>query len=77
MLYARRVELAEDVAYSLKTPFSQATRSHPGKKSYEPKAMNETMLPIIRKKSITISRTQYRTTPIHTLISTKKKRMRT
>ena len=39
MLYARCVGLAKNVAYPL-------TRSHLGKaKSYEPKALNETMLP--------------------------------
>ena len=74
MLYARRVGLVEDVAYPLNPPSSQETRSHPGKaKSYEPKALNETMLPMKRKKSITISHTQYGTTPIPTLISTKVK----
>ena len=74
MLYARCVGLVEDVVYPLKPPFSQATRSHPGKaKSYEPKAMNETMLPMRRKKSITISHAQHRTTPIPTNISTKEK----
>ena len=52
MLYAWCVGLAEDVAYPLKhTPSSQATRSHPGNaKSYELKALNETMLPMKRKK---------------------------
>ena len=55
-------------------PSSQATRSHPGKaKSYEPKALNETMLPMRRKKSLTISHTQHRAPPIPTTISTKKK----
>ena len=50
--------------HPLKSPSSQAIRLHPGKtKSYEPKALNETMLPIRRKKIITISRTQQRTTP--------------
>ena len=68
MLYARRVELAEDVASS------QATRSYPGKaKSYEPKALNGTTLPMKRKKCITISHTQHVTTPILTLIFTKEK----
>ena len=57
-----------------KTPSSQATRSHPGKtKSNEPKALNETMLPMRRKKNITISHNQQRTTPISNLISTKEK----
>ena len=51
MLYARCVGLANDVAYVLKPPSSQATRSHPGKaKSYEPRALNETMLSMKRKK---------------------------
>ena len=53
-----------------KTPSPEATRSNPGKaKSYEPNALNETMLPMWRKKSITISPTQHRTTPISTPIS--------
>ena len=74
MLYARCVGLAEDVAYPLKPPSSQATRSHPVKaKSYEQKALNEIMLPMKRKKSITISHTQHGTTPIPTPISTKVK----
>ena len=76
MLYAQGVGLAEDAAYPINPPSSQATRSHPGKaKSYEPKALNETMLSMKRKKSITISHTQYRTTPIPTPISTKKKKI--
>ena len=51
MLYAQCVGLKKDVAYPLKTPSSQATRSHPGKaRSYEPKALNEIMLPMRRKK---------------------------
>ena len=51
MLYVQCVGLAEDVAYPLKPLSSQATRSHPGKaKTYEPKALNETMLPAVRKK---------------------------
>ena len=74
MIYACCVGLAKDVAYPLKPPSSQATRSHQGKaKTYEPKALNETMLPMKRKKSITISHTQHRTTPIPTHISTKDK----
>ena len=74
ILYARDVELAKDVTYPLKSPFSQATRSNPGKaRSYEPKALNESVLPMRRKKRLTISYTQYRTTPIPTLISTKEK----
>ena len=66
MLYARCVGLAEDVAYPLNLPSSQAN-------SYEPKALNETMLPMKRKKSITISHTLHGTTPIPTPISTKEK----
>ena len=55
-------------------PTSQATKSHPGKaKSYEPKALNETMLPMRRKKSITISHNQHRTTPIPTPFQPKRK----
>ena len=74
MLYAQCLGLAEDVAYPLNPLSSQATWSRPGKaKSYEPKALNETMLPMKRKKSITISHTQLRTTPIPTPISTKEK----
>ena len=66
--------LAKDVAYTLKPPSSQATRSYLGKaKSYEPKALNETMLPMKRKKSLIISHTQHRTPPISTPISTKEK----
>ena len=61
-------------SHPLKPPSSQATRSHPGKaKSYEPKTLNETMLPMRRKKSITISHTQHRTTPIPAPILTKEK----
>ena len=56
MLYARYVELANDVA-----------------KRYESRVLNETILPMRRKKSITISHTQQRTTPISTPISTKEK----
>ena len=52
----------------------KATRSHLGKaKSYEPKALNETMPPMRRKKSITISHTQHRTTPISTPFQPKRK----
>ena len=48
MFYAWRVGLAEDVAYTIKPPSSQTTRSHTGKaKSYEPKALNETMGSIV------------------------------
>ena len=47
MLYVRGVGLTKDVVYSLTPPSSWATRSHPEKaRSYEPKAPNETMLPI-------------------------------
>ena len=74
MLYARCVTLTENVVYPLNPPFFQASRSHPGKaKNYEPKSLNETMLPMKRKKSITISHTQHGTTPIPTPISTKEK----
>ena len=51
MFYARRVGLVEDVAYPLKPPSSQATRSYPGKaKNYEPKALNETMFVACEEK---------------------------
>ena len=75
MLYARCVGLAKDIAIPIKPPLScQATRSHPGKaKNYEPKALNEIMLPMNGKKSIIISHTQHGTTPIPTPISTKVK----
>ena len=77
MFYTRDVGLAKNVAYPIKLPSSQTTRSHPGKtKSYESKAPNETMLPLRRKKSITILHTQHMTTPIPTLISTKEKEWR-
>ena len=70
MFYARGVGLA----YQLNPTSSQATRSHSGKaRSYEPKVLNEAMLPKMRKKSITISHTQQRTTPISTPISTQEK----
>ena len=63
--------------HPLNPPFSQAIRSHQGKaKSYEPKALNETMLPMKRKKSITILHTQHETTPIPTPISTREKKWR-
>ena len=56
--------LAKDVGYPLKPPSSQATRSHPGKpRSYEPKVLHGTMLPMRRKKSLYISHTQHRTLP--------------
>ena len=52
MFYIRCVALTEDVVYPLKPPFSEATRSHPEKaKSYEPKDINKTILPMRRKKS--------------------------
>ena len=74
MLYARYIGPANDLAYQLNPPSSQAARSHPGKvRSYEPKALNETMLPMRRKKSLTISHTRYRTLPIPTPISIKEK----
>ena len=42
-----------------KTPSSQAARSHTGKaKSYEPKALNELMLPMRIKKSLIIHQLQ-------------------
>ena len=73
MLHSRCVGLAKDVVYPLNPSF-QLTRSHPGKaKSYEPKALNETMLPTKRKKSITISHTQHMTTPIATPFQPKRK----
>ena len=66
-------ETCIDIAYPLNPPF-QATRSHPGKaKNCEPKALNETMLSMRRKKSLTISHTQHRTPPIPIPISTKEK----
>ena len=50
-------------------------RSHPGKaKSYKPKALNETMLPMRRKKSLTISHNQHRTSSILTIPFQPKKR---
>ena len=62
MLYARGVRLAKDAAKPLKPSSSQATRSHSGKaRSYELKALNETMLRMRRNKSLTISDTQHRT----------------
>ena len=74
MLYAWSLRLAKNIAYPLKPPFSEATRLHPGKaRSYEPKVLNETVLPMRRKKSLTISHTQQRKTPIPTLISIKEK----
>ena len=75
MLYVRCVELAKNISYSIKLPFFTSNKEkHPGKtKSYEPKALNETMLPMRRKKSITISHTQQRTTPISTPFQPKRK----
>ena len=74
MLYAWCGRLVKDVTYPLKHPSSQATRSYPEKaKSYEPKALNEAMLPLRKKKSFAISHTQQKTTSIPTPISTKKK----
>ena len=61
MFCAQGVRLAKDVAYPLK------------EKRDESKALNETMLPMMIKKSIIISHTQHKTTPILTLISTKEK----
>ena len=64
----------KDVAYSLKPPLSQATRSYSGKaRLYEPKTLNETMLPSRRKKNLTISHTQHRTPSVSTPILTKEK----
>ena len=74
ILYARGVGLAKDVAYPLKFSSSKATRAHQGKaKSHEPYALNETMLPMQRKKSFTISHTQHKTPPIPIPISPKEK----
>ena len=56
-----------------KTPLSQAIRSHGKARSYEPKALNERMLPMRKKKNLTISHTQHRTLPIPTPISLKRK----
>ena len=51
MLYAQSVGLARNIVYPLKVSSSQATKSHPGKaRSYEPKALNEAMLPMRKKK---------------------------
>ena len=53
---------------------SQATRSHLGKaNNYEPKVLNEIMLPMRSKKSLAISHKQHKTPPILTLISPKEK----
>ena len=70
MLYARGVGLAKNYVPT-KTPLSQASRLCPRKaRSYEPKALNEIMLPMRRKISLTISHTQHRTLPIPTPILT-------
>ena len=54
----------EDVAYPLNTPSFQATRSHSGNaRSYDPKAVNETILRMWRKKILTISHNQHRAPP--------------
>ena len=63
--------------HPLKPPSSHATRSHPGKaKSYEPNALNKTMLPMRRKKSITISHTQHREKRRPTLGARKSRQMK-
>ena len=63
-----------EMLYALNLPSSQATSSHPGKaKIYEPEALNETMLSMRRKKSLTSSHAQHRTSPIPTPISIKEK----
>ena len=62
MLYVWCVALVDDVVYPLKPPVFSNNKQKA--KSYEPKALNETMLPMKRKKSITISHTQHGTTPI-------------
>ena len=65
---------AEWDSHQLKPPSTQATWSHPGKaKSYEPKALNETMLPMRRKNSLTISHIQHSRPQIPIPISTKEK----
>ena len=69
MLYARVVELSQYVAYPLFS-ISKVT----SRKSMELGTKGpETMLPMRRKKSLTISHTQHRTTPISTTILTKEK----
>ena len=51
MLLAWGLGLAKDVECPLKPLSSQAARLHPGKvRTYEPKALNETMLPMRIKK---------------------------
>ena len=69
MLYAQCVGLTKDAAYPLNPPLLKQ-HGHIQKKQ---KAMNETILPMKRKKSITISHTQHRTTPIPTPLSNKEK----
>ena len=57
-----------------KTPlFSRNMVTSRKSKKLWTKAVNETMLPMRRRKTITISHTQQRTTPISTPISTKEK----
>ena len=54
--------------------FSQLTRSYSGKaRSYEPKALNETMLSKRRTKILTISHTQHMAPTIPTPILSKEK----
>ena len=73
MLFGWSMGLAKNVAYPLSPSYSQATRLHPGKaRSYESKVLNETVLPMRRKKSLTISHTQHRTPPITTPIQPKR-----
>ena len=56
MLYTQSVGLAKNVAYPLKPLFSKAIMSHTGKaRSYESKALNETMLPMSKKEGPTNS----------------------
>ena len=70
------VGLAKDVAYPLKPLSCQETRSHSRKtKSYEPKILNEIMLPMRRNFFFTISHTQHRTPHIPSPISTKEKEL--
>ena len=67
MLYAKCVVLAKDVAYLLNPPLlKQQGHIQKKAKSYELKALNKTMLPMRRNKSITISHTQHKTTAIPT-----------
>ena len=74
MFYAWCLGLKMDETNPLTLPhLKQQGHIQKKTKSYEPKALNETMLPMRRKKTITISHTQYRTTPIPTPISTKEK----